>query len=226
MEFETSDNKLTTEDVAAVYYLTTSVDTTEDKDFLKLSAKYEEEIFNVWIKPSKPRSKLESSASWPRFKFRKLDFAVDGVKQSSVSLNIALSMFREFLTIVPKKVLLVTHAPEIEFTLLSQAIKKVNMTNTFQKVIVGFSNTVPLFRQIISNRTNFGGVTLPNLYTTLLKKEYVHQWPEAAYALNCLEELVSTHLSASKLIDSRVLLALSPESSTPLSAEEETENPE
>ncbi|XP_043267987.1 uncharacterized protein [Venturia canescens] len=194
---------LSLEDVAVVCYFTTSLGNPGNREILRLSAKFGEETFATWIKPSKPVSP-EIARSMPRFKFTESGMFLDRIKLSTVSMETALKMFYVFLKFIPKPALLVTFTSEYESMLLLRFIEKKGMLYRFRKVIAGFSNTLPLFRQFLPNQD----MTLSNLTMRLLNRRYSNQWPEASYALDCLNQLVFSQLFVAELIRIRVPLPM------------------
>ena len=154
------------------------------KDILQIAMKNENLCFNVYITP---RKAIDISASAVTGITRTgRQFFLHGKKIASVTRKIAFLKTIEFLKSLGKKVILVAHNSQFDYRHFIHAAKELSLTDEFSKIIIGFSDSLPLFKLKLPNRPN--KYSLPVLGQELLQIS-MNAAHNATFDIDLLEKL-------------------------------------
>ncbi|XP_046492460.1 uncharacterized protein [Neodiprion pinetum] len=112
-----------------------------------------------------------------------------GQRVDSIPIKDALVAFYEFLKLFKKPFLLVAHNATFYATRLVLAANGHSMTEDFQLVVVGFSDTLPLLKKIYLERKGPGMFKLEKLAEDILNLKTNTRFHDALYDVEILEQL-------------------------------------
>ncbi|XP_043266541.1 uncharacterized protein [Venturia canescens] len=188
-----------TDDWEVVYFsLRSMLRHNGDHYISQLIAKREDDTFSYWIKP--PKGFVPPTVPIHGLRFQGSEVFRNNEKLPTVSLKIAIKLFRVFLTTPPKPILLVSYFGPANFGHLVQAFKKTDTAHLFIDVIAGFSDTLFLFEQKLPYIKKLSDLTVPVLVREVLNRNYEKQREETLYDLDTMEELVNTAIPKREII--------------------------
>ncbi|XP_034936071.1 uncharacterized protein [Chelonus insularis] len=110
-----------------------------------------------------------------------------GKRLETLPLNCVMSEFHHFLGSFGKPCLLVAHNCNFDKPCLIRAMAETGMIPTFQKFVIGFSDTLPIFRSLLNRRTQTSQVELAKEFLNDVSTDEAHN---AIEDVQILEKLV------------------------------------
>lgn len=120
-------------------------------DILQLAARYGSQAFAQYIQPASNIPITASKVNGLTNKGRNLYF--NGNQVDAYPLKQVLEKFLEFLVNINRPCLLIAHNCAYDAPRFLRAIKKVDLSDSFERVIDGFADTLPLFRATRKNNS-------------------------------------------------------------------------
>ncbi|KAK0083942.1 hypothetical protein PV326_006467 [Microctonus aethiopoides] len=133
-------------------------------DILQIAAKHEDSYFSIYVTPTQKIDERASNITGLRIVEGQLQY--HGKFVISVTLQNALLQFYNFLGELKKKCVLVAHNCTFDRPRLVQAIQKSLLTQYFRAVIFGFSDSLPIIKNV-TKLTGKGENKLEKLAETL-----------------------------------------------------------
>ena len=158
-------------------------------DILQIAATCKQKIFNIYINPIQVISKSATKITGLSAIAGQL-YLHDQVLET-FSIDEALISFRQFLSLFKKKCILVAHNARFDVPKLLRAIIDNSMINEFS-VIVGFADSLALFKKVLPERKGPGKFKLITLAHDFLENERSERWHDAEFDIVVLEKLVCT----------------------------------
>ena len=117
----------------------------------------------------------------------------NGRPVTAIKISDAMKEFIDWLN--PKKpcLLLAHNAKSFDAKHLIRAVESNNLSDDFQKVVLGFSDTLPAFRELLPERKSY---SQPNLATDLLSSDY--------NAHNALADVQVLHQLTTKFLSTKM----------------------
>lgn len=165
-----------------------------DKDILQIAMKSENSILSTYLSPIKPIDTFASAMTGLTKNGRQL--FLNGNPVVSISRKIAVLKVLEYFQKFGKKVVLVAHNCKFDAPRFLRLIKLVSTFETFESVISGFVDTLPLFKKIIPNRKSY---KLTNLTEDLLQVS-IEDAHNAIFDVEILEKLTLQYIPIDDLL--------------------------
>jgi len=134
----------------------------KDSDILQIAAKCNKKTFSIYVTPTKSINEQANEVTGLRVVAGKLQ--CHGEVVLSVTLSESLQEFYKFLCELNEKCVLVAHNCNFDRPRLLAAIKKTYLLNHFQNIVYGFTDTLPLIKQV-KGSSKKGDNKLENLAT-------------------------------------------------------------
>ncbi|KAK0158038.1 hypothetical protein PV327_011232 [Microctonus hyperodae] len=167
-------------------------------NILQIAAKSENTTFNVYVTPTKPVDVSASKITG----LQNIDgcLFVHGKEVHTLSITEALVSFLQFLISISPHCLLVAHNARFDSSHLIHAIITTNMVDEFSNVLIGFTDTLNLFKRNLPERKGRDMFKLESLAQDILQinSEKFH---DATYDVEILNKLVTTLTTKQVLID-------------------------
>ncbi|KAL7289077.1 hypothetical protein TKK_0017028 [Trichogramma kaykai] len=168
-------------------------------DVLQMGLEYKEFLFNRYIKPTKCVNPKASASNGLTNKYG--DLYLRGVRIESSPLKKVIEDMLVFLKEIGKPCILVAHDANFDVQRLLTKIKSLSMIEDFDEILIGFTDTLPLFYKSFPDQKNskngYKLTVLVELFTDLSTKN-AH---DAIEDVLFLEKLVYMHLNYNDLID-------------------------
>ncbi|KAK0071447.1 hypothetical protein PV325_012921, partial [Microctonus aethiopoides] len=171
------------------------------KDILQIAMKNENLCFNVYITP---RQSIDASASAVHgLTYKDKQLYLNGKEMSSVTRKFAFLKTIEFLKSLKKKVILIAHNCLFDTRHFMHAATQLLQIEALCDIIIGFSDTLPLFKLKLPSR--------PNKYSLAVLGEELMQTSmssahNALFDVEVLEKLCLKYLDMNSIIDSIITI--------------------
>lgn len=164
-----------------------------DAHILQIAAICDAEVFNIYIH-TKTKISTSASAVTKLHHDHAGNLFYENKQVQTLKISDALESFRQFLEKLSKgekKCLLVAHNARFDVPRLLRAISNVNAAKILD-LIVGFADTLAIFRSVLSDRKGPGKFKLESLSQDFLKNSDDEQqsFHDAAYDVLTLQNLV------------------------------------
>ncbi|CAH0548036.1 unnamed protein product [Brassicogethes aeneus] len=123
-----------------------------EDDILQIGLRYQEKWEGIYVTPTKRISPSASEVHNLTNIGEELFF--HGIQIPSVPLQAALKKTLDFLLTTNKPCVLVAHNVNFDSTRLINALLKTGQIEEFSKIIFGFVDTLPLFRNMLNRQNN------------------------------------------------------------------------
>lgn len=194
----TQQNLVNQNDLTIVYFDLETSGFEKNADILQIAAKFEDHAFSIYVEPTKNINPAASKVTGLHQNNGVL--YLRGEEVNTETLKDALNSFREFLNISSKLCLLVAHNATFDIGHLIRAIIRNSMIEEFKKII-GFSDTLSIFKKMYPARRGPGLFKLNKLAKDLLNQN--GDFHEAMYDVQVLQELSSIFIAPNELINSK-----------------------
>lgn len=161
-------------------------------EILQIAATDGSDEFNAYVLPQHGISPAATAVNKLTFLHGTLFY--NGRPVAAVSLPQALKKFVDWLQPKAPCLLLAHNAKSFDAKHLVRAVGKANLSDSFEEVVLGFSDTLPAFRELLPERKSH---SQPNLATDLLDESY--------NAHNALADVQILHKLTSKFLDTQLL---------------------
>ena len=199
---ETSDNNFyNTENIAFVFFDLETGGFKVGKDILQIAMKTENLCFSTYITPRKSIDTSASAVTGLTRNGRQL--YLHGSPVPSIISKNAFSETIKFLNSLKKKVILIAHNCQFDYKHFVHAAEQHGLVDELDEIIVGFSDTLPLFKLKLPNRPN--KYSLPVLAKDLLEisTDAAHN---AIFDINVLEKLAILYLDKNDFIKTKITI--------------------
>ncbi|XP_028814857.1 exonuclease DPD1, chloroplastic/mitochondrial-like isoform X2 [Denticeps clupeoides] len=120
-------------------------------DIVQLAAACGPDCFNVYLLP---RSGIAEKASkLTGFTVERGRLLLRGTQMETVPLQQALELFLQFLSKVPKPLLVAHNAKSFDAPILVRVLKEFSLKDKFQDIVSGFLDTYTLSKEVLANES-------------------------------------------------------------------------
>ena len=164
-------------------------------EILQIAATDGSEDFNVYVLPQHRISPAASAVNKLTFLHGTLFY--DGRPVTALSISDALKEFVGWLRTKAPCMLLAHNAKSFDAKHLMRTLEANNLSKDFKEVVLGFSDTLPAFRELQPERSSY---SQPNLTKDLLGGSYTYDAHNALADVQTLYKLTSKSLNTDLLI--------------------------
>lgn len=165
-----------------------------DDEILQIAAKSEEKQFNVYITPTKYILPCVTQVNG--MKNRNGHLFVHDKQVKTVPLKQAIALFRTFLLTSGRRNLLVAHNAIFDNRFLLLAFEKTGTTQSFENIIYGVTDTLPIFRKLLPESNKH---KLEILASSYLDEPSTGNFHDGLYDVIVLQKLVEKFIPATEL---------------------------
>lgn len=199
---KTSDNIFyNTDDVAFVFFDLETGGFKIGKDILQIAMKNENLCFNVYITPKQSIDASASAVTGLTRNGRQL--YLNGKEISSVACKVAFLKTIEFLKSLKKKVILVAHNCQFDYRHFIHAATQLSLIDELSEFIIGFCDSLPLFKLKLPNRTNKYSLSVLGKELLEISMSASHN---AVFDINVLEKLSLKYLDMNNIIETKITI--------------------
>ncbi|XP_034935711.1 uncharacterized protein [Chelonus insularis] len=171
-------------------------------DILQIAAVGQESVFSTYVNPSQPVTVSASAVTGLENIHGEL--FLHGKKVSSIPIHQALLEFKNYLASLSTPILLVAHKVTFDSHFLVRAIQKHSLISEFESVIIGFSDSLNIFKTKYPDRKGPGVFKLSALANDFLPENSNENFHDAVYDANVLQQLSSLLISKTEFFDTAV----------------------
>ena len=190
-------------DIVLIYYDPETSGLRLSADILQIAAKAGKYQFSVYVTPTQNIDADASAQTKLTNIGEKLYYK--GVLVENISLQRAMIAFYEFLAIFNHKCLLIAHNGKAFDPRLVRAFQTHGILDMFEKVIHGFSDSLPMFKALYPDRKGPEMFKLGTLAKDLLR--ITGNLHEATFEVAILEKLCNNFMLIDKIFTNSVIFA-------------------
>ncbi|KAK0072041.1 hypothetical protein PV326_000529, partial [Microctonus aethiopoides] len=170
----------------------------KNANILQIAAQSEGKTFDVYVTPTQPVDAAASKITGLQ-NIRGRLFVHDK-EVNTLSIMEALVSFSQFLSSISTQCLLVAHNARFDSSHLIHAIVTTEMVDKFSTILLGFTDTLAIFRKNLPERKGRDMFKLEQLAQDILQINSV-RFHDATYDVEILNRLVTTLTTKKSLIE-------------------------
>ena len=184
------------EDVAYVFFDLETGGFSPQKDILQIAMKSEKKVMSVYLTPIKNIDPTSTAVTGLSKNGRQL--FLHGELVPTLTHKIAALKVIEYLESFSKKVVLIAHNCDFDSSRIVRFFQRLSLLNSFEKLVTGFVDSLPLFRKRFPDRKNH---KLSDLGKDLLNLS-VENAHNATIDIDILENLTVEYISWDDILKS------------------------
>ncbi|KAJ8684694.1 hypothetical protein QAD02_020487 [Eretmocerus hayati] len=189
---------LETDQALVVFFDLETAGLSPTHEILQISMKAGCKVYNSFITPTQTISHLTTKANGLSSVLKKL--FQNGVEVKTLPCRVVLGQLLEFLKGLNKKSILVAHNCQFDSTRLVMCLKRFNLLEESQNYVLGFVDTLALFRKKFPKRES--GHKLTTLASELMSLP-CHGAHDALFDVGLLEKLTIKYINIDDLVNNQ-----------------------